>query len=111
MKRRRAAEPSGIAGPTHTPPPSTRVGRPVSSSGLPPTAVGRAGGFPELGPGSFCVAGAGLFRDAHVFSLRVCVCLPVVPGALSATPGRLGPKQISVLRLDGFSSSHLFWFF
>lgn len=50
MKRRRAAEPSGITGPTHTPPPSTRVGRPVSSSGLPPTAVGRAGGSRSWAP-------------------------------------------------------------
>lgn len=27
----------------HTPPPSARVGQPVSSSGLPPMVVGRAG--------------------------------------------------------------------
>lgn len=44
MKRCCAAEPSGITGPAHTPPPSVWVGCPVSSSGLPLMAVGRAGG-------------------------------------------------------------------
>lgn len=57
------------------------------------------------------MAGAGLFRDAHDFSLRARVCLPVVPGALSAPPDRLGPNLISVLRPDGFSTSCSVWVF
>lgn len=113
MKRRRAAEPSGIARPAHTPP-TFCPGRVTRFRLWSPTDGGGEGRrLPEPDPGSVCVAGAGLFRDARDFSLQACVCLPVVPGALSAPPGRLGPKLISVLWLDGFStSSHLvFGFF
>lgn len=110
MKRCRAAEPSGITGPRT--PPTFRLG-PATGFQLwsPADGGGEGRRLPEPGPGRVCVAGAGLFRDARDFSLQACVCLPLAPGALSAPPGRLGPKLISVLWLDGFSTSCLFWFF
>lgn len=111
MKRRRAAEPSGITGPAHTPPPSAQVGRSVSSSGLPPTAVGRAGGSRSRA----LAASAWLEQGSSgMLVISPCKHVSVFPWCLVLCQlplGRLGPKLISVLWLDGFSTSCLSFFF
>lgn len=112
MKR---LEHSGIAGPAHTPTfcPWSLSGRLVPSSALSQTTSGKAGGPPEPGPEGSWRCLRGWSRDLQGCScfLSASVCLPVVPGALSAPPVQLGPKLVSVLWLDGFSTFFFFLIF
>lgn len=91
-----------MTGPAHTPP-TFHSGR-VTGFQLwcPITGSEEGRRLLELGAGS--VAGAGLFRGAHDFSLRVSV-FPRCSVLCQLPLGWLGPKSISVLWLDGFSSS------
>jgi len=78
MKRRRAAEPSGMAGPVRTPPPSTRIGRPLSSSGPLLTAVGRVRGSRSRAPAASAWLEQG---SSGMLMFSPCKCVSVFGGA------------------------------